>query len=83
MALHHRKLKSRGGQDTASNLLYLHHECHNTGTHGVHNKVAWATANGFIVHSWAEPTEVPVLRPDGSLVILLDDGGIAVIMEGD
>lgn len=83
MAIHHRKLKSRGGQDEASNLIYIHHECHNMGTNGVHNKVAWATAHGWIVSSWADPKEVPVLRPDGSLVILLDDGGFAVVMEGD
>jgi len=83
MALHHRKLKSRGGKDEAANLLYLHHECHNMGTNSVHSKVALATEKGWIVNSWADPAEVPVVLGDGRVVILQNDGRIATLMEGD
>lgn len=83
MALHHRKLKSRGGKDEASNLLYLHHECHNLGTHGVHNQVAYATSKGWIVNSWAEPSQVPVVLAGGNVVMLLNDGETATVMEGE
>lgn len=83
MALHHRKLKSRGGKDEVANLLWIHHECHNMGTHGVHNQIKEATAHGWIVNSWANPAQVPVLRPDGNLVILLNDGTVGTVMEGE
>lgn len=83
MALHHRKLKSRGGKDEVSNLLYLHHECHNMSSYSVHSQVATATAKGWIVNSWAEPSQVPVALPDGRVVILRDDGEAITVMEGD
>jgi len=35
MALHHRKLRSRGGKDTASNLIRVHHGCHNLKTSSI------------------------------------------------
>lgn len=69
-ALHHRKLKSRGGKDAVENLLALHHECHNLATDSVHNNPSKATEMGYMVPSWAEPSECPVTLPNGSSVIL-------------
>lgn len=83
MALHHRKLKSRGGKDEAANLLYLHHECHNLGTQGVHNQVAYATSKGWIVNSWADPLTTPVVFPGGVVVMLLNNGETATVLEGE
>lgn len=82
-ALHHRKLKSRGGNDDASNLLALHHKCHNTGTDSVHLNPKMAKDKGYMVSSWAEPTECPVTLPDGRSVILTTEGKYQVIKEGN
>ena len=76
MALHHRKLRSRGGQDTVSNLIYVHHDCHNLGTHSIHLNPEWAENNGYMVPSWKEPHEYPMLTPEGIYVLLLNDGSI-------
>jgi len=73
-ALHHRKLKSRGGKDVIENLLALHHECHNLGTNSVHLNVKVATENGWMVATHANPEEVPVTLCDGSTVILNAQG---------
>ena len=83
MALHHRKLKSRGGKDTASNLIRVHHSCHNLGTHSIHNNPEWANAKGFMVSSWDEPDKIPINRPDGRIVLLHNDGTVGTLMEGD
>jgi HNH endonuclease len=76
MALHHRKLKSRGGKDSVSNLIRVHHKCHNLGTNSIHNNPEIATKNGWMVSSWSEPEIEPFLQPDGGWVILKDDGSI-------
>lgn len=73
-ALHHRKLRSRGGKDSPENLLALHHECHNTGTNSVHLNPKMAQANGYMVSQWKEPTECPVTLPNGDSVILTEEG---------
>lgn len=73
-ALHHRKLKSRGGKDEITNLLALHHECHNLATDSVHNNPAEATEKGHMVSSWANPAECPVTLADGTSVILTELG---------
>lgn len=73
-ALHHRKLRSRGGEDSVSNFLALHHKCHNIGTDSVHANPSIATAKGFMVSSWNEPNECPVTLPDGRSVILSEEG---------
>ena len=73
-ALHHRKLKSRGGKDQISNLVALHHECHNLGTKSVHLNPAEAERVGLMVGSWQEPSECPLTLPDGSIVILTEEG---------
>ena len=73
-ALHHRKLKSRGGKDEIQNLLALHHACHNTGTNSVHLNVKEATEKGWIVSTRGIPEEVPVTLFDEASVILTVEG---------
>jgi hypothetical protein len=73
-ALHHRKLKSRGGKDSVSNLMVLHHECHNMGTYSVHMTPGSSTKAGYMVSSWAEPEDVAVLQPDGTRVFFKENG---------
>lgn len=81
MALHHRKLKSRGGKDTVANLVLLHHGCHNLKTNSIHLKPGMAEKRGYMVGSWQDPTEVPLVKPDGSVVLLLEDGTTRIITE--
>lgn len=73
-ALHHRKLKSRGGKDEITNLIALHHECHNLATDSVHNNPSKAKDSGHMVPSWADPESWPVTLADGSSVILTQLG---------
>lgn len=73
-ALHHRKLRSRGGKDEVSNFVALHHECHNLGTDSVHFNPANSRDYGLMVGSWQEPSECPLTLPDGSIVILNNEG---------
>lgn len=76
MALHHRKLKSRGGKDSVANLIRVHHSCHNLGTDSIHANPSMATDKGWMVSSWADPETEPMLRPDGSWVLLRNDGSV-------
>lgn len=62
---HHRKLRSRGGQDSLANLVALHHQCHMY----IHEHVGEATARGFMVHSWENPSDIPVLAGDGNIYL--------------
>ena len=73
-ALHHRKLKSRGGKDEVENLVALHHTCHNTATDSIHLNPKKATESGFMVGSWQEPAECPITLSNGDEVILTKDG---------
>ena len=83
MALHHRKLKSRGGLDTPANLIRVHHGCHNLDTDSIHANPSWATDKGFMVSSWKEPEQTPMVYPDGRIVLLDNDGNVCTLMEGD
>jgi hypothetical protein len=83
MAFHHRKLRSRGGKDSVSNLIWVHHGCHNLKTSSIHLNPDYATQKGWMVASWQEPGETPFTRPDGSIVLLSDDGTVKILMEGD
>lgn len=83
MALHHRKLKSRGGKDTPANLILVHHGCHNLQTDSIHLAPAYATEKGWICPSWEEPHSFPMVKPDGTIVLLQDDGSEMIMMEGD
>lgn len=82
MALHHRKLKSRGGKDSVSNLIWVHHECHNLGTNSIHLKPMYATYKGWMVSSWGESETTPMHLPDGRIVLLQNDGKITELKEG-
>ena len=73
-ALHHRKLKSRGGKDAIDNLLVLHHECHNLGTNSVHLNVKEATEKGYMVPTHQDPSQYPVTLFNGLTVTLTVEG---------
>jgi len=79
MALHHRKLKSRGGKDEISNLIWIHHGCHNLDTNSIHANPAIAESKGWMVGSWQEPEETPMVYADGSIVLLRQDGNIQLL----
>ena len=81
MALHHRKLKSRGGEDSVANLIWVHHGCHNLKTDSIHLQPKIAQKLGYMVHSWDDPAKVPLVRADGSVVLLEEDGTITLITE--
>ena len=82
MALHHRKLKSRGGKDSVSNLIRVHHFCHNMSKYSIHDNPDWAEDKGFMVPSWREPHEFPMHTPDGRIVLLQNEGTIITLQEG-
>lgn len=57
-AVHHRRLRSRGGDHSLGNLMLLHTPCHTW----AHANVATATGLGWIVSTWGpEPGDVPVI----------------------
>ena len=74
MALHHRKLKSRGGKDTVANLIWIHHGCHNLKTDSIHLNPEKSEQKGWMVSSWQEPEETPFFRPDNTFVLLTNQG---------
>lgn len=82
MALHHRKLKSRGGKDSASNLMRVHHSCHNMSTGSIHANPQWAEDKGYMVASWQEPREAPMHTSNGKIVLLQNDGTIITLQGG-
>lgn len=73
-ALHHRKLRSQGGEDAIENLIAVHHKCHNMGTDSIHLNPKRAIENGWIVPSWADPATYPLVLPNGDSVLLTKDG---------
>jgi len=83
MALHHRKLKSRGGKDTVSNLIRVHHGCHNLNTNSIHANPSWAEDKGYMVPSWKDPEEHPIFRPNGAIVLLKNDGSLITLQGGN
>lgn len=56
--VHHRLLRSRGGQDSAENLITLHPVCHQ----GIHANPAKATEHGFMCPRTEDPADWPVHR---------------------
>lgn len=76
-SVHHRKLRSQGGDNRLSNLVSL---CgHGTsGCHGLaHSEVAAARVSGFLMLSTENPAEVRVEHSQYGPVYLLDDGTVA------
>lgn len=71
---HHRKLRSRGGADSAANLVHICHQCH-TFIHSSAGAVQ-AKSQGWLVPSYSDPAEAALLRY-GVRVLLDDEGGIA------
>jgi len=69
---HHRKLRSQGGRDTFSNMIYLCAPCHET----VHRERVEARDAGWIVHPQMNPAHVPIARYwlYRTAVLLADDG---------
>ena len=74
LALHHRKLKSRGGKDEVSNLVAICHPCHNLGTDSIHLNPTKATVKGWMVPSYAKADLYPLHLADGSIVRLDNEG---------
>lgn len=70
---HHRKLRSRGGQDSAANLLALCGPCHRR----VHGHPAWASEHGFMVSAFEDPAQVPVAVRCERWQLLVPDGTYA------
>ena len=79
MAIHHRKLRSRGGKDTPANLLWVHHECHNLATDSIHSQPALAEDKGWMCPSWKEPHEHIYVTPEGAFALLDDEGNIKIL----
>lgn len=52
--LHHRKLRSKGGEHTEANLVYLSRHAHHD---IVHANVSWSVRHGWIVPSWYDPED--------------------------
>lgn len=73
-ALHHRKLRSQGGKDDITNVLALHHKCHNLGTDSVHLNPKSSYQYGYLLKSWQNPAECSVRLSNGSSVILTAEG---------
>ena len=70
--LHHRMQRSVGGHDEAFNLLAVCRRCHDR----IHSGPATSRTAGWLVDSWQDPLEVPVVMRDGTY--LLDGmGGLA------
>lgn len=74
-AVHHRRLRSQGGDNSASNLVCLCHACHNGSTGAVHAQPSLSYERGFLVRSWASPEDIPLTSPLGE-VWLHSDGSI-------
>ena len=63
--MHHRKLRSQGGKDEASNYLSCCSSCHGF----IHARPAWSYERGLLVRSYQDPAEVPVTREVRSEVL--------------
>lgn len=68
---HHRRLRSRGGQDSVCNLVALHHFCHRR----LHSHNRFATEHGFVVSAYDDPAFVPLFLNLDRHVLLTSQGG--------
>jgi len=53
---HHRKRRSQGGTDAPENIMLVTLEQHDW----IHRNVARSYELGWLVHSWDEPSQVPI-----------------------
>lgn len=83
VAVHHRKLKKQGGRDELANLVALCSPCHNIAPGSVHQNPEHAYRHGYMVPSWADPEEWPLLLPNGDRVLLLNDGTMITLERGE
>lgn len=67
--IHHRKLRSQGGEHTTVNCVFICRECH----HYIHMHPAISYYNGWLVKSSHDPAKAPFKRR-GSFVQLMEDG---------
>jgi hypothetical protein len=76
-SVHHRKLRSQGGDNRLSNLVLLcGHGC--SGCHGLaHSEVAASRLSGFLMLSTEDPELVLMEHSQHGPVFLLDDGTVA------
>lgn len=61
MDMHHRLLRSQGGQDTVENLIWVHHLCHVLAPYSIHQNPARSYQLGHMVRSGLDPAQVPVV----------------------
>ena len=69
--LHHRQLRSQGGEHTVVNLIAVCSPCHSR----FHREVAEAQSQGWIVRSTREPADVP-MKYRGLTSLLDAEGGV-------
>lgn len=67
--MHHRQLRSQGGEHTVSNLVHICAACH----YWIHNNTGASYDVGWLVRSTREPESMPFFRRGGA-VILMPDG---------
>lgn len=63
--IHHRKLRSQGGEHTAENCVSICHMCHDW----IHANPKLSYERGWLVRQWADPAFQPV-RIQGSWIRL-------------
>lgn len=68
--LHHRQMRSQGGQHLVVNIINICHLCH----HYVHMHPAISYENGWLVKSTGNPAQAPVKR-HGGFIVLTREGG--------
>ena len=72
---HHRQRRTGRGVDALYNVVAVHHSCHVLHRKSIHEDVQQATADGFLVPSWADPARTAILykgvpswlKPDGTV----------------
>ena len=77
--VHHRQLRAQGGAHGLENLILMCRACHDT----VHSERAVVgEPGGFIVPSWADPSEVAVDYHRRGMVRLTSAGGLEGLGSG-
>ena len=74
--IQHRKRRREGGH-SLSNLIRMCHTCHMW----VHDHPAGATGSGWTVSVYGNPSQIPVQRWDGALILLHDDGQMTFVSD--